>query len=86
VGIIVQSLFLVLVGLASVMVCGGLLVLLSRLVPLLDRQRVTLSGCGVDVALPHRCSFCGQGTDIDPSDQHPPADYCDHGGSWQGGL
>lgn len=45
-GMIVQCLFLVLVALASVMVCGGLLVLLSRLVPLLDRQRVTLWGVG----------------------------------------
>jgi len=42
--IIVQSLFLVLVGLTSVMVCGGSLALLCRLVPLLDRQRVTLWG------------------------------------------
>ena len=45
-GIIVQSLFLVLVGLASVMVCGGSLALLCRLVPLLDRQRVALRGVG----------------------------------------
>ena len=43
-GIVIQSLFLVLLGLASVMVCGGLLVLLGRLVPLLSRQRATLWG------------------------------------------
>lgn len=43
-GLLVQVLFLVLVALASVTVCGGLLALFVRLVPLLDRQRVTLWG------------------------------------------
>lgn len=45
-GIIVQFTFLLVVGLVSVMVCGGLLAVFCRLVPLLDRQRVALWGVG----------------------------------------
>jgi len=43
-GLVIQSVFFVLVALTSVCVCGGLLALFLLLVPLLDRQRVALYG------------------------------------------
>jgi len=43
-GIVIQSLFLVLAALASVSVCGGLLAIFCRVLPLVRRQRVTLWG------------------------------------------
>lgn len=28
----------------------------------------------------HICKYCGAPTNVDPSDQVSPADYCDHSG------
>lgn len=43
-GLFVQVLFLVLVALASVSVCCGSLLLLTRVTPLVERQRAALWG------------------------------------------
>ncbi len=34
--------------------------------------------CPDHAAEKHICKFCGAPTAVDPSDQTPPADYCDH--------
>lgn len=43
-GLFVQAIFLLLVALTSVSVCCGLLLLLFRMLPLIQRQRAALWG------------------------------------------
>lgn len=43
-GLLIQAVFLVLVGLTSVSVCCGLLLCFVRVLPLIQQQRATLWG------------------------------------------
>lgn len=54
----------------------------GTMIAVLPLDTALLTACQHEVPETFQCKFCGCATSVDPSDQSPPLDYCDHEGDF----